>query len=153
MKNGMKIYTLYTSTVGFSAILLILLYALGITPPEKFVLNLEGMAIAALPIVLLNAYGFRPGMSKGELWVRRILYVFIGIMTCGISYAIVGLVKNTDMFLRILGGGFAVGILLAVPMYIVIDRQEKKNLQEINKKLSEQKEEETEQEENKEDWH
>ena len=154
MKKGMSLYTLYTSTVGIAAIMLAVLYICGRMDAEKTLLILEGIVIACLPITLLNRNMFKPGLGKAELWLRRIISVALGITICGVCFTIVGFVENTDMFLRIIVGGFTVGILISLPLCIIMDRRTKKNIEQINKKLQEQNEEEqTESDVKNEDWH
>ena len=149
-----KILINYLSMAGYAAIMLVMFHALDIMEPERLFLVLRGIVVGGVPVAVLNTFGFRTGMDKFELWVRRIVLVAVDIMIIVSSYVIVGYIKTPVLFLISMAGGFGAALIICIPAYILIDRREKKSVRQINDKLSEQskKQEETK-EEKTDDWH
>lgn len=154
MKKTGKIFISYLSMAGYAAILLVIFHALDIMESEKLFLVLRGIVIGGVPVAVLNTFGFRAGMDRFELWVRRIVLLALDIMIIVVSYVLVGYIKTPVTFLTSIAGGFTVALVICIPAYILIDRREKKSVMQINDKLNEQnKEQDENKEERTDDWH
>ncbi len=154
MKKIALIFISYLGLVACAAISLVIFHALNISEPEKLLLVLRGIVVGGVPVAVLNTFGFRAGMDKFELWVRRITLLALNIIIIAVSYVLVGYIKTPVSFLASMAVGFGAALIICIPGFIIIDRREKKSVKQINDKLNEQnKEQEEKKEEKTDDWH
>ncbi len=105
--------------------------------PKAGGLNLGHLHIAVMVMALVlslwnHAFPFRAGMTKKQLWGKRL----VALLIADISFTLpAGLLGVISMRLGYLVASFVLGGILAALFYIWVDHREKKAIAEINKQL------------------
>lgn len=98
---------------------------------------LQGTMLATIPTVLTSFFFLSKTERTTKKWVARLIYILIVSLSYSIAFLIVGVLHMAEPIEFI--GYFAkysiTAILLAIPLFIIIDIIQKRNLKKINEKL------------------
>lgn len=123
----------YVLEVGAFAILLLLLHPL--TDSDFMFCILKSLVIALLPTTAVSTLLLREGLDNIELWARRFLNAIFSITCINLTFMAFGIFSNTSKLIFAFCLGLLVNIIVCVPVFIIIDRRNKRKLEEINKGL------------------
>lgn len=143
IQNGFYrfIISYLTGVGGFSVCLSLFKFALGeALANEMFIKAISSASISFIPVAAFAVFIIRTGVDSFELWVRRIINAFFSITCITLFFVAFGVL---DSGLKV-AVAFSIGIIgnlsIIIPLFIVLDRREKRKLTEINKKLNENRE-------------
>ncbi len=123
----------YVLEVGAFAILLVLLSPL--TSVDFVFRALKSVVISFLPTTAVSILLLREGVDNVELWARRFLNTVFSITCINLIFMAFGIVSNTSKLIFAFCLGVLANIIVCVPVFIIIDRRNKRKLEEINKGL------------------
>ena len=137
----------YLCGVGSATVTLTIFNAMIEVP--KYDQIITAITISMFPVAAVTIILTREGSDSFERWTRRIINSFFNITCVTLTFAVFGVLNSTEKMVI----GFVLGLignlLLSIPLFVILDRREKRKLEEINKKLKEnsKKEENEEKEE------
>lgn len=126
--------------LGFTLLLLLVLAQIADVPEEFNVRMGNALTLFVAIASVISIAILKRGVSLRELWMRRIAVTLIDALTAPGSMILCGVVRYSSWrwYLVYMGGCFAVHVVIALIVYRVTDRIEKRTLNRINEKLREE---------------
>ncbi len=139
MKKIKKFFKYYFMSVGMVTIVCLIVHLLKPTESRTIINLLTAITIALIPIQIINLFVFKGGCTKKQLWGRRILAFILNITVIFFSLRIFGILNydSAAYYVRYFITAIVGGMIPMTIIFIIADRQEKKLIEKINKKLKE----------------
>ena len=119
-------------------LLLTILFLSVISPRNVDIWVLQYGACIGIPVHLFSYLTFELKLFSRILWVRRTIVMIFGALTMATMSWVFGFFQlGLKKYVVVLTVGIGISVILSVFSYYVADKKEKKYLEEINKKLSE----------------
>lgn len=98
---------------------------------------LQGTILATIPVVLAAYFFLSKTERTKKKWVARLIFILIVCLSYSIAFLLVGALHIAEPieFIRYFAKYVFRAIILAIPMFIIIDIVQKRNLKKINEKL------------------
>ncbi len=109
---------------------------------SKYEQAIAAITVSVIPVAAATVLLLREGLDSVELWARRILNAVFNMTCVTLTFAAFGVLNTPEKMALSFALGLAVNFLLNVPLFIILDRRNKRKLEEINKKLKENSENE-----------
>ena len=130
----------YFCGVGGFAVFITILNAL--VGYVKLVPALASVTVSFIPVAAVSVLLLREGLDTFELWARRIINALFDITCITLSFVAFGVFRTAEQIALAFLIGLVGNLLVTVPLFIIADRRSKRKLEEINKKLRENSENE-----------
>lgn len=99
---------------------------------------LQGTILAAIPTVLASFFFLGKTERTKKKWVARLVFVILVCLAYSIAFLIVGvyrIAEPTEFFRYFVAKFLIRATILAIPMFILVDIIQTRNLKKINEKL------------------
>ncbi|MBQ9133858.1 MAG: hypothetical protein IJX64_04940 [Clostridia bacterium] len=139
MKTWKRLLNSYFLSIGCVTFVWVIIKSLvpNIAHSDLIIGFLQGTILATIPTVLTSFFFLSKTERTTKKWVARLIYILIVSLSYSIAFLIVGVLHMAEPIEFI--GYFAkysiTAILLAIPLFIIIDIIQKRNLKKINEKL------------------
>ena len=127
------------SLLNAMGVLMLIILFLSIVSPENVnTWVLQYGACICIPVHLFSFLTFEFKLFSDLIWVRRtIVMIFSALVIATMSWIFGFLQLGLSKYVVVLVVGIGISVILSVFSYYVTDKMEKKHLEEINQKLSE----------------
>ena len=133
-----RFFVSYLLSLGMSVIVLAFLsLALDkLKPMDEFI---YAFIFGLFPSALMNALFWDKNDDAVELWIKRIYYCVVSIGFLAFCVLVFRGQLTIEKFAICFGTGLGAQTLVVVPLWIILDRRQKRMLDRINEKLKENK--------------
>ncbi len=125
----------YFCGVGGYSVLITIINAL--TGYDELVTSLASVTVSFIPVAAVTVLLLREGLDTFELWARRIINALFDITCITVSFFAFGVFDTAEQIAFAFVLGLTGNLAVSVPLFIILDRRRKKNIEKINKKLEE----------------